>query len=128
MHRHDGILLELPALPAGVTRKALLDFVRSGLSDAGYNRLGLARGVSACSIIRVTDLASGSSRLQGLVRIAPARAGMAAIETLGGRELLGTPMEIRRYVHRSSFDHDGEPQPHELAHRPSLMKIELLDH
>ena len=127
MTKHDGILLVVPALPAGVTRKVLKDFVRSGLADAGYQRLGIGSRLCRCAIIRVTDLASGRSRLQGLVHVWPARAAMAAIQTLGGRELLGKPRQVRRYVHGSRVGSGGAMKSLSGTQRRSELKIELVD-
>lgn len=127
MTRHEGILLVVPALPAGVTHKALKQFVRSGLADAGFQRLGLATALCRCAIVRVTDLVSGRTRLQGLVHVWPARAAMAAIRTLGGRELLGKPMQVRRYVHGSRFGSAGALRPPSRKQRRCELRIELVD-
>lgn len=112
MNTREGIVMTMPALPAGVTRKALKAFVRAGLADAGYRGLTLARAISECSIVRVTDAETGQSKLQGFVRITPAQAGMVAIEMLQGLDLLGQPMQVMRHIHGTGFDHDGA-----LGHR-----------
>ena len=99
--------MALPSLPAGVTRKALKAFVRAGLARAGYGGIALARAISDYAIVRVTDATSGESRLEGFVRISPARAGIAAIEALRGLDLLGHPVQVQRYSHRAEFGVDG---------------------
>jgi hypothetical protein len=98
-----------------------------GLRDAGYLRLTIASMVADCSIIRVTEVASGNSRLDGLVRVCPARAGMAAIDTLSGREFLGKPMTVKRYLHGSSFGRDGAPRTPDRGGATGTIRIELMD-
>ena len=104
MHGDNGLLIDLPVLPAGITRKTLREFVRAGLADAGYHGVALSRAIPSCSIIRVTRLDTGKSQLQGLVRIWPAK---AAIDTLDGRPLLERPMHVTRHLHSTEFAHDG---------------------
>jgi hypothetical protein len=127
MHRDDGLLIDLPALPAGVTRKALRDFLRAGLADAGYRGFALSRAIPECSILRVTNLTTGTSRLRGIVRIRPAKAGMAAMETLKGRLLLGAPVRLRRHRHATDFTDDGAHKSRYRDSRCGAQKIELID-
>ena len=127
MHRNVGLLIDLPALPAGVTCKALREFVRAGLADAGYRGFALVRAVSECSIIRVTDLVTGESTLRGMVRVWPAKAAMTAIEILRGRPLLGQPVEVRRHVHATAFASDGSYKPRPPDPRCCERTIELIE-
>lgn len=126
MHPDEGMLIDLPSLPAGVTRKALRQFVRSGLSDAGFRGIALARAVPECSIIRITNTATGSSRLRGLVRIRPARAAMLAVRLLQGRELLGEAVYPQRHIHSRTFAGDSADSPGDENRRWDALKIELL--
>jgi hypothetical protein len=127
MHPDQGILIDLPRLPPGVTRRALKQFVRSGLSDAGFRGLALARAIPDCSIIRITNTATGRTRLQGLVRIRPAKAAMLALTALQGRELLGEAVHLRRHIHRTVFADDGAGQPGGAKRRRDAFRIELVD-
>lgn len=99
--KRGSVMLFLSRLPHGVTRKELKAFVQSALH--GDTRLPFARttAVCNCSILRITDPTNGSSELHGLVEVQPAKAAMQAIEELNGKELKGTPIEVRRYHHRS---------------------------
>ena len=127
MHRDNGLLIDLPVLPAGITRKTLREFVRAGLADAGYHGVALSRAIPSCSIIRVTRLDTGKSQLKGLVRIWPAKAAMAAIDKLDGRLLLGRSMHVMRHLHSTEFAHDGTVSSRQGGTRGGELKIELVD-
>jgi hypothetical protein len=127
MHANNAFLLFLPALPAGATRHVLKQFVREGLSASGYRGLARAMAISRCSIIRVTDPASGTSELHGIVRVRPAKAAMDVMETLQGRTLLGEPMQVRRYLQRTQLGVAATLVCLGAERRRSGLRLELID-
>jgi hypothetical protein len=107
------------------------------LQRAGVRGLPLFNLCSNCRILRITDQAAGTVEYHGLVEVQPARIALQAIQILNGKEIGRTPIEVRRYRHRSAW---GEHQHRSdsfrggaLVARPLLerrrgnVKIELLE-
>jgi len=58
-----------------------------------------------CEILQIFDPETKTAEYHGLAQIDPGKAA-ALIKRLNGRKLLGTPIEVRKYIRRSSYrDH-----------------------
>jgi len=132
--KNGSVLLFVRNLPCNVSRRDLRQFIQGELKRAGIRGLPLMSTCTNCSILKITDPATGSQEYHGLVEMQPARIALQAISILNGREIRGTPMEVRRYRHRSAWGQHGNrryPGPSAIRtipdrRRPSL-KIELVD-
>jgi hypothetical protein len=121
------ILLILPSLSPRTTQRELRQFVRQGLSEAGYRGFALLLAVSRCSILRLTDRTTGKSELHGLVQIRPAKTAFAAMNALQGKALRGTRIEVRRYQPRSGNSFYDLPPGTPQERRRAQLYIELID-
>jgi RNA recognition motif-containing protein len=99
--KRGSVMLFLRGLPLEVTRKEIKAFVQGAIRGSDRRSFALKAAVCNCSILRITDPATGDSQLHGLVEVQPARAAMLAIEELNGKPLNGVRVEVRRYHHRS---------------------------
>lgn len=97
------VALFLRNLPPNVNCKDLKSFVQRGLQTEGVVGLPLFNLCSNCRILRITDLATGTTQYHGLVEVKPARIAMQAIQVLSRREIRETAIEVRRYRHRSTW-------------------------
>ncbi len=97
------ITLFLRNLPPNTSRKDLKTFVHDELREAKVSGLPLFSLCTNCTILCITDRATGTVAYHGLVEVKPARIGLRAIQVLNGRELHGTPIEVHRYRHRSAW-------------------------
>ena len=130
-----AVCLFVRDLPSNLSRRDLKTFVTGRLKDAGIRGSLLLNVCSNCSILKITDPASGRQEFHGLVEIQPARIAVQAIEALNGALLGGNPMEVRRYRHRSPWgEHRARRsenagavvEPLVERRRPNL-KIELVE-
>ena len=121
------ILFILPSLSPRATQRELKQFVRQGLSEAGYRGFALLLAVSRCSILRLTDRTTGKSELHGLVQIRPAKTAFAAMNALQGKALRGARIEVRRYQPRSGNSFYDLPPGTPQERRRAQLYIELID-
>lgn len=121
------ILLILPSLSPRTTQRELKQFVREGLSEAGYRGFALLMAVARCSILRLTDRTTGRSELHGMVQIRPAKTAFAAMNALQGKEFRGAKVEVRRYQPRSGNGFYDLPPETPKERRRGQLYIELLD-
>ena len=96
-------MLFVRRLPQDLSRKALRVLIQGAIRDPGRHAFSMRASVCGCSILRITDSASGDSEVHGLVEVQPAKAAMRVIEALNGKQLQGSELEVRRYHHRSSL-------------------------
>ncbi|MCG6943509.1 MAG: hypothetical protein LJE69_19940 [Thiohalocapsa sp.] len=80
-----------------------------------------------CPIRILTDPVSGETRLNGYVRISPARAGLAAIEKLRRMTLMGEPIAAQRHFHGAEFDIDGALMTGSEHEHRSELTFDLVD-
>jgi hypothetical protein len=99
--KRGTVMLFLRGLPEDLTRKELKSFVQAAVREPRGLGFSLKTAVCNCSIVRITEPASGHSEIHGLVEVQPATAAVRAIEQLNGQELKGARVEVRRYHHRS---------------------------
>ena len=132
--KNGSVLLFVRNLPYNVSRRDLKQLIQWELKKAGIRGLPLMSTCANCSILRITDPATGTQEYHGLVEMQPARIALQAISILNGKEIAGTPMEVRRYRHRSAWGehgsgHYGDSAGKRVTHerrRPNL-KVELVD-
>jgi RNA recognition motif-containing protein len=132
--KNGSIMLFVRNLPTSVTRRDLRQFIQRELKQAGIRGLPLMSTCTSCCILQITDPATGSREYHGLVEMQPARIALQAIAILNGKEIAGTPMEVRRYRHRSTWGMYngcllGQSSEADAIHerrRPNL-RIELVD-
>lgn len=132
--KNGSVMLFVRNLPYSVSRRDLKQFIQRELRVAGIRGLPLMSTCTSCNILRITDPATGTREYHGLVEMQPARIALQAISVLNGKEIAGTPIEVRRYRHRSAWGERrsrqyGESAATQVAHerrRPNL-KIELVD-
>lgn len=80
----------------------LLDFAETHLK-AG---LGMFRdtGISECEIMEITDMDTLDSSYFGLITFENPDKGERALRVLNGKKLLGRPIKVREYKHRTPGD------------------------
>lgn len=105
-----SVALFLRNLPPNTSRRDLRAFVQNALREAGVRTLPLVGVCANASIMRITDLAAGTTEYHGLVEVRPARLAMLAIRVLNGRALHGCPIEVRRYRQRSPWGEHRQRQ------------------
>lgn len=101
--KNGAVMLFVRNLPSSITRRDLKHFIQRELRKAGIRGFPLLSTCTNCSILRITDPATGKREYHGLVEMQPARIALQAISVLNGKEINGTPMEVRRYRHRSAW-------------------------
>jgi len=109
--KSGSLALILHDLPPGISRKDLRAFVCNALREAGIRTMPFVGRCSNCSIMRIADLATGTTEYHGLIEVRPARIAMQAIRILNAKSLLGHPLQVRRYRHRSPWgEHSARQQ------------------
>jgi hypothetical protein len=101
--KSGSIALFLRNLPPNTNCKAIKTFVQTELHKAGVRSLPFFSPCTNCSILCITDLDARTIEYHGLVEVRPAALAIQAIAILNGKELHGTPIEVRRYRHRFSW-------------------------
>lgn len=101
--KSGSLALILHDLPPGISRKDLRAFVCNALREAGIRTLPLVGRCSNCGIMRIVDLAAGTTEYHGLIEVRPMCIAMQAIQILNGKSLHGHPLQVRRYRHRSPW-------------------------
>ncbi len=98
--------LLLRQIPKGVTCKELEKFVGKGLQPSWMLFPLQSHSIlKRCEILQIFNPETKTTEYHGLVQIDPGKA-TALIKRLNGRNLLGTPIEVRKYIRRSSYrDH-----------------------
>ncbi|WP_295429455.1 RNA-binding protein [uncultured Thiodictyon sp.] len=105
-----SVVLFLRNLPPNTSRKDLREFVQGALREAGVRTLPFVSVCANASIMRIADLAAGTTEYHGLIEVRPARLAMLAIRVLNGRALHGCPIEVRRYRQRSPWGEHRQRQ------------------
>jgi hypothetical protein len=121
------MVLFLPSLPASVTCRDIRRFIRTGLAESGWRGLQRFTTATNCSILRVTDPATGTTERHGLVRITPAKTAMLAIDVLKGRELKGARIDVRRYHQRSGPGGTATSTAGFTERRRRTLKVDLVN-
>jgi hypothetical protein len=135
--KNGSVMLFLRNLPPNVSRRDLKAFVVTQLHQAGIRGTPLRHLCANCSILRIVDPDLDTVEYHGLIEVQPARIAMRAIQVLNGKRLRDTPIEVRRYRHRSPWGErrnradyqDGATvvaEPLRERRRPNL-KIDLVD-
>jgi len=100
--KRGSMLLCLGNLPPQVTRKDLKGFVREVVAKvAGSRSPRISPRVPQCSILRVTNTATGQVMHQCLIAIQPAKVALEAMPILQQTPFRGSKLEVRRYSHCS---------------------------
>ena len=89
-------------IQASTSIEELLDFAEAHLK-AGLGRFRNA-GISNCEIMEITDLDSLEVSCFGLMTFEDPAKGERAIRILNGKKLLGRPVKVREYKHRTPGD------------------------
>jgi RNA recognition motif-containing protein len=100
--KRSALMVFFRGLPENTTRKELRQFVIPAIKNTPERHLALKGSVLSCTVLRLTDPASGAREFHGLVEIQPAKAALHAIALLNGQELGGRRIEVRRYQPRSA--------------------------
>ena len=98
-----SILLSFEDLPSGISRKDLKNFVLEAVDQVRRTSVRITPTISDCTIVRLTDTATGSINHQGLVSVRPAKLALSIIDKLQRTPLNGAYIKVSRYRH-SSFD------------------------
>lgn len=125
--KNGCVLLILPSLPSHATRKELKKFVYQGMAEAGYRGFARSLAVSHCSILRLTDPATGNSESHGLVQIRPLKAAYEAIDAFKNKQFLGSKIEVRRYRQRSDDGYLGMLPPGSKERRRTRLSLDLVE-
>lgn len=80
----------------------LLEFAESNLK-AGLGRFR-DTGITDCEIMQITDLDTGEANCFALLSFAKPAHGERALSVLNGKKLLGRPVRVREYKHRTPGD------------------------
>lgn len=106
--------LLLSRIPKGATCKELEKFIGKGLQPSWMLLPLLSHSIlKRCEILQIFNPETKTAEYHGLVQIDPGKAE-ALINRLNGRKLQGTPIEVRKYIRRSSIrDHRRVLSDHE---------------
>ncbi len=86
------------------SRKELRKFINKGLRPSWmFIPLPSPAKLKRCEILQIVHPESKTTEYHGLVQIEPSKSTQPVIERLGGRELQGKSIEIRKYFRRSSY-------------------------
>jgi hypothetical protein len=98
-----SILLSFEDLPSGISRKDLKHFVQEAVDQVRGTSVRIAPAIAECTIVRLTDTATGNINHQGLVSVRPAKLALSIIDKLQQTTLNGAYIKVSRYRH-CSFD------------------------
>ena len=96
-----SILICVSDLPARVSRKDLKVFVEHAVKNVRSRGLRAKSTIANHTILRLTNLDTGTSSHQGLIAIQPARLALAVIDELCRIPLRGQLLKVYRYRHAS---------------------------
>jgi hypothetical protein len=102
-----SVVVFLGDLPTQLTVRELKDLVRAEIRSGPAVGPQVGRSICGCSIIRITDLDTGTVEHHGLVEIRPPLLAIQVIDRLDGRMLGGHRISARRYRQRSPM---GSPR------------------
>jgi len=96
--------LLLRQIPKGATCKELGKFVGKGLKPSWMLfPLQSSSILKRCEILQIFNPEKKTTEYHGLVQIDSGKASTQLIKRLNGRKLLGTLIEVRKYIRRSSI-------------------------
>ena len=96
--------LLLRQIPRGTTCKELDKFVSKGQQPSWmFFPLTSHAKVKRCEILQIFNPETKTTEYHGLAQIDPSKTALPLIERLNGRELQGKPIEVRKYIRRSSY-------------------------
>jgi len=94
----------LRQIPKGATCKELGKFVGKGLRPSWmFFPLQCHSKLKRCEILQIFNPETKNAEYHGLVQIESGKAVLPLIKRLNGRKLMGKPVEVRKYIRRSSF-------------------------
>ncbi len=94
----------LRQIPKGATCKELGKFVGKGLRPSWMLfPLESHSMLKRCEILQIFNPETKSTEYHGLVQIDSGKASTPLIKRLNSRKLLGAPIEVRKYIRRSSI-------------------------
>jgi hypothetical protein len=99
--KSESILICISDLPAGVSRKTLKAFVQHGVEAVRSRGLRVKPAITNHTILRLTNLETGTVSHQGLVAIRPAKLAFEVIDELCQTPLQGQLLKVSRYRHCS---------------------------
>jgi len=96
--------LLLSRIPKGATCKELEKFIGRGLQPSWMLLPLLSHSIlKRCEILQIFNPETKTAEYHGLVQIDSGKASTPLIKRLSGRKLLGAPIEVRKYIRRSSI-------------------------
>lgn len=126
MHGKRGSLqLCIGNLPAETTRRELRAFLETVVGALSQHARRASSHIGECTILELTDPATGLVTHQGLVSIQPAKTALEVMDLLKERSFRGARLQVRRYRH-SSFDVTPRPSA-ETVTISDLLGIRRLD-
>ena len=94
----------LRQIPKGTTCKELDKFVYKGRQPFWiFFPLASHAKIKRCEILRIFNPETKITEYHGLIQVEPIKSALPLIERLNGRELQGKPIEVRKYIRRSSY-------------------------
>jgi len=102
-------------IPVDTPHDKIRKFVNRGISNKWFFIPSRNNGViKKCGILRITNPETKFVECHGLVLVQPVKTAIATIEQLDGAKFNGTPVDVRRYIQRSTErdqrDHFNGPQ------------------
>ena len=126
--------LLLRQIPKVATCKELEKFVGKGLQPSWMLfPLPSHSTLKRCEILQIFNPETETAEYHGLVQIDPGKAA-ALLKRLNGSKLRGTPIEVRKYIRRSSYrdrrrilsDREGQQEIHRQDRRRDGLRSRVL--
>lgn len=96
--------LLLRQIPRGTTCREMGKFVGKGLQPSWmFFPLQSCSILKRCEILQIFNPETHTTEYHGLVQIDSSNAALPVIKRLNGHKLQGAPIEVRKYIRRSSY-------------------------
>jgi hypothetical protein len=104
-----AILLSIGNLPPQISRRDLKSHIQSVIDVLDDSSFRFPPAICSCSILRLTNTATGVVSHRGIVSVQPARLALRLMDALEQKPLRGLNLQVSRYRHSSFPVNAGSP-------------------